>query len=168
MTIAFEPRGRPRLGQGGWTDQRIELATSLWLSGVSAGCIADELQGVTRAAVLGKLFRLGVARSVPAGLMLSGRRVRPRRVTKGPSKPKALTMVIVKLPDLTEPSPELAVTFAHLDSLHCRWIAGEPKGIDTIYCGAMKAGSDSYCAFHCRRVFNYAWRRVPTAYPMTG
>lgn len=66
-----------------------------------------------------------------------------------------------------EAVPDTAVTFMQLDALHCRWVIGEPKGIDTIFCGGLKAG-ESYCAEHCRRAFKYEYRRVPTAYPMTG
>ena len=41
-----------------WTDERFELAKSLWSMGVSGGQIAATLQ-LTRSAVMGKLWRAG-------------------------------------------------------------------------------------------------------------
>jgi GcrA cell cycle regulator len=44
----------------GWTNERVERAKQLWSLGWTASGIAGELGGVTRAAVLGKLDRLGM------------------------------------------------------------------------------------------------------------
>lgn len=46
-----------------WTQDRIDLASRLWLSGVSAKRIAEELGGLTRNAVMGKIDRLGLLRA---------------------------------------------------------------------------------------------------------
>src|ERR1700749_2660723 len=42
-----------------WTEERIALLQKLWGQGYSASQIANELQGVTRNAVIGKIHRLG-------------------------------------------------------------------------------------------------------------
>lgn len=42
----------------GWTDERVELLTTMWADGYKASQIATELGGVTRNAVLGKINRL--------------------------------------------------------------------------------------------------------------
>jgi GcrA cell cycle regulator len=45
-----------------WTDERIELLQKLWLQGMSASKIAGELaNGLTRNAVIGKVYRLGLS-----------------------------------------------------------------------------------------------------------
>src|SRR5271166_4451153 len=45
-----------------WTDERIELLQKLWLQGMSASKIASELaNGLTRNAVIGKVYRLGLS-----------------------------------------------------------------------------------------------------------
>ncbi len=45
-----------------WTDERIELLQKLWLQGMSASKIANELaHGLTRNAVIGKVYRLGLS-----------------------------------------------------------------------------------------------------------
>ena len=45
-----------------WTDERIDLLQKLWLQGMSASRIASELaNGLTRNAVIGKVYRLGLS-----------------------------------------------------------------------------------------------------------
>jgi len=41
-----------------WTAERVELLRRLWADGETAAAIADRLGGMTRSAVLGKVFRL--------------------------------------------------------------------------------------------------------------
>lgn len=65
-------------GEEGWTVDRIALAQKLWTEGNSGAHIARQLGGVSRNAVLGKLWRLGqpprVARiSLKGGRPKSGR-----------------------------------------------------------------------------------------------
>src|ERR1700730_7497945 len=45
-----------------WNNERIELLQKLWLEGWSASRIAGELAcGITRNAVIGKVYRLGLS-----------------------------------------------------------------------------------------------------------
>lgn len=45
-----------------WTDERIDLLQKMWLQGMSASKIANELaNGLTRNAVIGKVYRLGLS-----------------------------------------------------------------------------------------------------------
>lgn len=44
-----------------WTDERVELLKKLWADGLLASQIANELGGVTRNAVIGKVHRLGLS-----------------------------------------------------------------------------------------------------------
>jgi hypothetical protein len=41
-----------------WNGERLAMLRTLWLSGLTAQAIADHLGGVSRSAVLGKIFRL--------------------------------------------------------------------------------------------------------------
>ena len=43
-----------------WTDERIDRLKALWIQGMTASQIADELGGVSRNAVIGKAHRLGL------------------------------------------------------------------------------------------------------------
>ena len=50
-----------------WTDERIATLKKMWEGGSTASQIADELGGVSRNAVIGKVHRLGLAgRATPA------------------------------------------------------------------------------------------------------
>jgi len=65
-----------------WTDERIEILTKMWDSGVTASQIAMALGGVSRNAVIGKAHRLGLnarpspvkAAEEPASAAASGTR----------------------------------------------------------------------------------------------
>jgi len=46
----------------GWTADRTARCSKLWADGISAGLIAEDLGGVTRDAVIGKVNRLGLLR----------------------------------------------------------------------------------------------------------
>ena len=50
-----------------WTDDRIDRLKTLWLEGRTAEQIAAELKnGITRSAVLGKVYRMGLSAGRPA------------------------------------------------------------------------------------------------------
>ena len=52
-----------------WNDERIAALTRLWREGYSATQVAQQLGGVSRSAVIGKVHRLGIAgREAPSGL----------------------------------------------------------------------------------------------------
>ena len=56
-----------------WTDERIELLQKLWLQGMSASRIARELaNGLTRNAVIGKVYRLGLSGRVKEAAVEAG------------------------------------------------------------------------------------------------
>ncbi len=44
--------------RGSWTADRVDLLRRLWSAGETAAAIADRLGGMSRSAVLGKVFRL--------------------------------------------------------------------------------------------------------------
>ena len=49
-----------------WTDERIDMLKQLWADGATANSIADRLGGVSRSAVLGKIFRLRLGAATAA------------------------------------------------------------------------------------------------------
>ena len=44
-----------------WTEERVELLKKLWADGISSAEIAVKLGGVSRNAVIGKIYRLGLS-----------------------------------------------------------------------------------------------------------
>ena len=144
----------------GWTDERTELAKKLWNDGLSATEVAKRLGGVTRNAVIGKMYRIGalgnkptkraadrpanrVAASAPRsvkGIKLSA--PKPVRVMepKGPTPaPAALAPPPLQL------VPETAKPWSQRGLGECSWpVAGQGEGI--ISCCRPLAGR--WCAEH--------------------
>jgi GcrA cell cycle regulator len=150
-----------------WTHEKIELLRRLWIEGKTAAAIADCLGGISRSAVLGKIFRLRLApgeapkkaepgdgrRAPPPGTSpvlvtiaeqndsLARRRARPRRIKT------------------QEPAPREAKrgkSLLELTNTSCRWPFGHPGSKKFHFCGA--AGADlergiPYCARHMQRAY---------------
>lgn len=168
--------GVAKHAQAGWTPELTERCRKLWREGKSAREIAEALGGMSRHAVIGRMYRLGEAahggahqakpRKVFAERKTTGTpradRVNDRpgdnaraasikaaadARTNGPSRaPHAYRPNVVSI---AEPAP-LLIPLLSLKYSHCRWpIAGE--GADTAFCGHRKEGESSYCAHHSAR-----------------
>ena len=115
-----------------WTQARVETLRSSWAIGLSAAQIAGAL-GITRNAVIGKAWRLGLA---DRRVMRKARKPRPehRRVPKPRPAPAPACCKPVNRP------------LFDLRDNECRWV------VDTeefLFCGAPIAGSrHPYCARH--------------------
>jgi GcrA cell cycle regulator len=116
-----------------WTDDRIAILKQLWVDGASAAMIADHL-GISRSAVLGKIFRLRRGDAAPAA---PSPRPRPKR-----PRPRGISLL-----ELTNET--------------CRFPHGDPGEPGFFFCGAPDAdleGGKPYCAQHARRAYNGAAR----------
>ncbi len=118
----------------------LDKAVQLWKEGRPATYIAAELPvpGLTRNAVLGKLFRMGLARQ-PNRVPHRARTYvikRERRVTvlrpAGPPKPK---------PPICTDGPFIYETTG------CRYAIGERDGQHT-FCNHEQQDGSSYCPYH--------------------
>jgi len=153
-----------------WTDERVERLKALWAGGLSASQIAAILGGVTRNAVIGKADRLKLdRRAKPApkptrthapGVPKSIRYpVEPRTLTHRPHRgdlvrkrhSRRLDPGLAARPAPLLQSGRAPVRLADVDDASftrcCRYILGEPAGLDTLYCGAPIAAK-SLCAHH--------------------
>jgi GcrA cell cycle regulator len=157
-----------------WTDERIDLLQKLWLEGLSASRIAKELSnGLTRNAVIGKVYRLGLsgrtkvaAESLPASRPphkspLRASHPRPKspmnqRASTFVQGNTALAMQTVALAarqpsqdiDVVVPITE-PVTIVDLLESMCRWPLGDPTHPEFRFCGARKMpGEGPYCRCH--------------------
>ena len=72
-----------------WTDERIETLTKMWEGGATASQIADELGGVSRNAVIGKVHRLGLSGRAksPSSAAPRQRKARPAQHMMRVSRP---------------------------------------------------------------------------------
>ncbi len=151
-----------------WTNERVELLKKLWTEGHSASQIANELGGVTRNAVIGKVHRLGLSGRAKAPAAAA----KPRRSrstgtssTRSPSQPQTQGATVLKAEAVpapvavakpeAEPIAELVpiserATILSLTERTCKWPIGDPGSEDFYFCGRNSDAGVPYCAHHCK------------------
>jgi GcrA cell cycle regulator len=148
-----------------WTDTRIETLRRGVADGLSASQIAAELGGITRSAVLGKVWRMGIRLTLKQGC-------KPPR-PKAPSRPKQTrrfrglwptlhdvgVVPDVEAPELPPNESDFACTIERLTDETCRWPLGEPAH-DMNYCGAHKLMPGAYCDRHAALAYKKPERRA--------
>ncbi len=117
-----------------WTQARIETLKTSWDAGLSAAQIADAL-GVTRNAVIGKAWRLGLA---------------DRRVMRKARKPRPEHRRVAKLRPAPAPVPACCKPVSRplfdLADDQCRWVVDVRE---FLFCGAPVADARRpYCPHH--------------------
>jgi GcrA cell cycle regulator len=141
-----------------WTKERIATLKRLWAQGKSAGAIAKMLGGVSRAAVLGKIFRLRLGAA-------------EKSAKKTREKAKAADQKRHRIPQQDQPArrrgvaPEIAAkasgpsgrkSLLELTNKCCRWPHGQPGTKNFFFCGASGADLENglpYCPQHVRRAY---------------
>jgi GcrA cell cycle regulator len=145
-----------------WNEERVELLKKLWADGLSASQIANELGGVTRNAVIGKVHRLNLSgRAKPAGSSVPrARRTNPiprsRPITHGNT---ALKIHVQPRP-MPRPAPvpieelvvpiSLRMSLLSLTEQMCKWPIGDPMHEDFHFCGHKNRSGSPYCEYHFR------------------
>jgi len=138
-----------------WTDERISTLKKLWLDGLSASQIANQLGGVTRNAVIGKVHRLGLS-----GRAAPSQPARP--VFKAPRAPRPV--VPAPVPVRRAPPPMMAVapvykedigsaTVLTLGAHMCKWPIGDPATDGFSFCGRRMGEDGPYCVEHARLAY---------------
>lgn len=168
-------------GEGmAWTDERVALLKKRWAEGKSGDQIAMEIGGVSRNAVIGKAHRLGLGRHSDAGglaktqrrakaMKSNARRFGLQALANTPQKIKAVAAAggkeawIAKHIDKPAPPPppipepraeQIArVTFADLESNHCKFPVGEVGKPDFGFCGLPRVEGQPYCVSCCQIAF---------------
>jgi hypothetical protein len=121
-----------------WTTELDEKCQTLWQQGYSALRIGQELGGISRNAVLGRLHRTGQSKR-PTKLPS----VRLRRYSNTPYlRRHNLTRMIFA--DVPQPNAETNVGLLAVKKNQCREIVGH-DGL-AVFCGAHATGS--FCAYH--------------------
>jgi GcrA cell cycle regulator len=159
----------------GWTDERIETLTKLWLDGISVTQIAKHFGDINRGAVIGKVHRLGLsgraAPSQPKHKVVEAPKSAPAKaVTKkvvGVSKtsrpvvepkverpePVAAKQQVISAPPPAEiiPLPERGLATAlTLGTRMCKWPIGDPASDEFTFCGRRSGDGGPYCVDHAR------------------
>lgn len=164
-------------GKSAWTDDRIARAKKLSEEGLSFRAIADDLGGVTRNAVIGKLGRLGIKKKclvqprrrtspIPkaqrnGGAALFSIRARAAdksRKTVAPKRPVDFDeLPSNEATSLPAESQRNIVSLFDLRDHHCRWPISDHTDKTIGFCGRDRADDKvSYCVHHCRRAFAQA------------
>ena len=166
-----------------WTDERVDLLKKLWADGLSARQIADQLGGVTRNAVIGKVHRLGLSgratTSRPKTMRPRKKRVEAintpsagaggRPATSGvtaraasahqsPGLENFPTALLTPIDELVIPLKD-RVTMETLKESHCKWPIGDPAEEDFHFCGRGRHEDGVYCEFHAAKAYQPARRR---------
>lgn len=152
-----------------WTEDRVEMLKKLWTEGHSASQIANQLGGVTRNAVIGKVHRLGLSgratpsRPVKRPPRLARPRPAPQRVDRVNRKPAAedaaparqLPAVAHRDHEPLEPAKLSNGETANVLNLResmCKWPIGDPMDKEFAFCGRAASGGP-YCAEHAKVAF---------------
>lgn len=162
-----------------WTKEKTDELCELWDLGFTGSQIAQCFGDMSRCAILGKVHRLKLSGRHHARMSDEERLRRQReRYAQDPQRyaekarknrlyqakrrgrfpifkePKPLKLS-QKLMGAPEPTPETACTMLALTPRQCRWVIGEPRGFDTLYCGAVSVDEQSYCGFHYHKTHTY-------------
>jgi GcrA cell cycle regulator len=156
-----------------WTEERVETLKKLWTEGHSASQIANELGGVSRNAVIGKVHRLGLSgRATPSRpVKRPPALARPRRraTTPGPASateetapaaPRGQKRRSEALAPLPLDDGETASILTLRETM-CKWPIGDPADSNFAFCGR-KATCGPYCAEHARIAFQPSRKQART------
>jgi GcrA cell cycle regulator len=138
------------LGQSDWTVERVELLKQLWADGRSCSQIANEIGGITRNAVIGKVHRMGLAGRITVKARankdrsLTQRLKRPYRTRVEKMKIQRATVFVAPI---APPAPPdfLGIELLDLNPFHCRFPSAEAP---FTFCGQPRMAGQSYCP-HC-------------------
>lgn len=155
-----------------WTEERVELLKQRWGEGQSASKIAQELGGVTRNAVIGKVHRLGLSNRVAAHTSQQEKKSAKSSVSKSARKSVDRVVEITVVPgksiisagqplppqpSANETSPEILASqrevmknalrlgLTELTERTCKWPIGDPATKDFSFCGLPVEPGKPYC-----------------------
>ncbi len=140
-----------------WTVERIDLLRKLWAEGETATAIAARLGGISRSAVLGKVFRLRlcVGGGVAASQAQKKTKGRDRSEKAGPLARRRRSGKRDNRPRCP-PAGRQGKTLFELTNDSCRWPHGRPGTERFFFCGATGADLERgipYCARHMRHAY---------------
>lgn len=128
-----------------WTEARIAELSRLWKAGNSASQCARMLGNTTRAAVIGKVHRLGIAARGAAAVP------QPKPAKAAPKQPVVREVTSASR---EHPSPQVAArvmasdAIVSLEPFMCRWPIGDPTLVGFRFCGQRAKLNGPYCDAH--------------------
>ena len=141
------------MGENAWTDDGVAFLRKLWAEGATAADIGLRLGGLSRSAVLGKVFRLRLdgENSVPTLHAVSRKQTTSKAV--GPVRRRdRQPRKRITLPPANGAGPK---TLLELTNETCRWPSRRRGKI--VFCGVAEADllrGLPYCPCHMRRAYS--------------
>jgi GcrA cell cycle regulator len=189
-TTPIEPDAAPQPSAEApfcWTEPAVARLRQLWANGRSAAQIAREIGGLSRAAVIGKVRRLGLdalraasaheprsISAVPRCASVVGEITRVEKAqaqrARALARQQALRALVQgeALAQCPEPVAQTAPPTSRPCSLlqlgpdTCRWPIGDPDNENFHFCGAPPDADHVYCAHH-RRIAHEPRDEISTA-----
>jgi len=122
-----------------WTKERIGALKRLWAQGETAGAIAKTIGGVSRGAVLGKIFRLRLgAAAKPATKAAPNGKAKKAKARRVSAKDRPARRRGAE-PQATAPRAPKRKSVFDLTNQCCRWPHGEPGAKNNHFCCASGA-----------------------------
>jgi GcrA cell cycle regulator len=133
--------------QSWWTEERVSELRMRWANNESGSMIAIAMHAMSRNAVVGKLYRLGLHRQPIVRSNNGHKRVRRPTVHYADGRVfiKGDTVLEEDAPPIFN-NPKLLMA---LNPCDCRW-PGFGRGAQMLYCGAPAVDGKAYCLTHCR------------------
>ena len=158
-----------------WNDTRIRQLKKMWADGESAGEIAATLGGLSRNAIIGKIYRLGLSNRdpVPAVKMDKPKGKKQPKVASTTALPSGQNKLPLRRPPVVRaghplpPQPaanEISedvlrtaaetlkkakkISLMELTEKTCKWPVGDPSTDDFWFCGLDSETSKPYCKAH--------------------
>jgi GcrA cell cycle regulator len=131
-----------------WRDDEIALLKRLWAQGETAARIAEKLGGISRSAVLGKIFRLRLGPGKGPGKA-------PDKAAAKANQPPARRRGVAPAPP-PDTKGRYGKTLFELTNHCCRWPFKRPGGDKYFFCGVEEADLENgvpYCARHMKRAY---------------
>jgi GcrA cell cycle regulator len=129
-----------------WDDRQLDLLHKLWTSGMSASQIGEQL-GITRNAVMGKVYRLGITRVLqPASRAEKAEGARYARAGKLLRRPAEVKPIAAPRRGRHHAGNK---TIFDLEAHDCRFPLSDPNCAGMLFCGAQTIPGRPYCQTHC-------------------
>jgi GcrA cell cycle regulator len=128
-----------------WSADDEALLKKLWMQGETAVAIGKRLGGVSRSAVLGKVYRLRLTPAAP-GKIASAAKPQPPARRRG----------AVAAPVPAKKAARRGKTLLELTNTCCRWPYRRPGTEHYFFCGVEEADLERgipYCARHMKRAY---------------
>ena len=131
-----------------WTDDRVGRLKTLWLEGRSAAQIARDLDhGLTRSAILGKVYRLGLSTARPPSSRSAGLAAPPVARRPWPARPAPPPGPTSCPPRRVDAPSHGTATILSVRRRDCRWPYGDPGDPGFALCGR-RIARGAFCAAH--------------------